>query len=142
MTATMTLPAPARSFGALDLFADCHRRDLRRIAALATTVDIPAGRVLCERGDVARECFAVIDGVVDVEIDGRHVALHRGSLVGEIALLTPCGRRTATVTTVTDMSALVFTRREFGELLATYPTTARKIYAESTRRLSENVSRS
>ncbi len=139
MTPTLSLPAATRRLGIVDLFGDRHPRDLNRIRGFATTVALPSGRVLCERGDIGRECFAILDGHVDVDVKGRHLTLPPGVFVGEIALLTPARRRTATVMTLTGVTLLAFTPREFRHLLDSYPTIAHNIIEESTRRLTEDM---
>jgi CRP/FNR family cyclic AMP-dependent transcriptional regulator len=120
------------------LFADCTDRELRRIDALGAAVTVEAGRVLCHEGEVGRECFVVIDGHVDVDMDDRHYTVGRGALLGENALLIPDGRRTATVTARSDTTVLVFTRTEFTQLMTGLPTVAHKILHEATRRLIAN----
>jgi len=134
-----TTPAE-RSLHHLDipLFADCTPRELRRIDSLAATLTVAAGRVLCHRGDIGRECFVVLDGRVDVDTNSRHYTVGRGALLGEIALLIPKGRRTATVTALSDVTVLVFTRTEFAQLMTGLPTVAHKVLREATRRLIAN----
>jgi CRP-like cAMP-binding protein len=134
-----TLPDPVRRLRGIDLFAACTARDLRRIDRMVTTVDIPAGRVLCRTGEIGRECFIVLDGHLDVALANRHVTVGPGAVVGEIALLTPGGHRTATVTALTDATVLAFTRTEFGHLLNVFPTIAHNIVRESARRLVEDI---
>lgn len=120
------------------LFADCTPRELRRIDGLAATTTVAAGRVLFRQGDIARECFVLLDGEVDVDANDRHHTVGRGALLGEIALLIPDGRRTGTVTALSDLVVLVFTRTEFTQLMTGVPTVAHKILHEATRRLIEN----
>jgi CRP/FNR family cyclic AMP-dependent transcriptional regulator len=122
----------------IPLFADCTARELRRIDALATALSVDAGRVLCRQGDIGRECFELLDGHVDVDTDGHHFTLGRGALLGEIALLIADGRRTATVTALSDITVLVFTRTEFTQLMTGISTVAHKVLQESTRRLIAN----
>ncbi len=134
-----SLPQTVRRLRDVDVFAGCTARDLRRIDGMATTVAIPAGRVLCQHGEIGQECFVVLDGIVDVALPNRTVAVGSGSVVCEIALLIPNGRRTATVTARTDATVLAFTRAEFGHLLDVFPTIAHKIVRESARRLVEDI---
>ena len=122
----------------IPLFADCTPRELRRIDRLATTVTTSAGRVLCRRGDIGRECFVLLDGHVDVDTSERRYTVGRGALLGEIALLTPNGRRTATATALSDITVLVFTRTEFTQLMTGLPTVAHKVLHEATLRLIAN----
>lgn len=125
--------------GALDLFAGCTPADLRCIEAVSTIVDVTAGRALCRQGEPNHEFFLIVEGEASVTIDGVDIAtLDRGCGFAEIALLTPDGRRTATVAAVAEMTLLVFERRGFAALTGCAPTVARRILRESTRRLAAN----
>lgn len=139
MLFTTAMPDHLRKFRDIDLFTGCTVRELRRIDKLATTVAIRAGRVLCRQGEPGRECFVLLDGTADVDIDGRHHTLGRGALLGEIALLIPRGRRTATVATITNSTLLAFTKSEFANLMSALPTVAHSILRETSRRLVENT---
>ena len=123
----------------IELFANCRARDLRRIDSMTTRTRVEAGHVLCRHGEIGRECFVVLSGEADVNVGGRHSTVGRGALLGEIALLTPNGRRTATVTALSELSVLVFSRTEFGQVMAGMPAVAHAILREATRRLVENT---
>jgi CRP-like cAMP-binding protein len=131
---------PSRSDDALAvcdirLFAGCIARELRRIDRLGTKVTIDARRVLCRRGDLGRQCFVILDGVVEVATADAHHVADRGAVIGELALLVPNGRSTATVVAASDVTALVFTRTEFRQLMGSIPTVAHRILREAARRL-------
>jgi CRP-like cAMP-binding protein len=134
----MTPPKHLARLGEIELLRGCTQRELRWIDQLASTRDIAAGRVLCRTGELGRECFVLLDGCVEVAYDGRGETYGRDALVGEIALLTPAGRRTATVTAVTDVRVLVFTRSEFRQLLAALPAVAHRILRGVARRLIDD----
>jgi len=123
----------------IELFANCTGRDLRRIDSMTTRVKIEAGHVLCRQGEVGRECFVILTGEADVSVGGHHRTVGRGALLGEIALLTPNGRRTATVTALSELSVLVLSRTEFAQVMAGIPVVAHAILREATRRLLENT---
>jgi hypothetical protein len=62
---------------------------------------IPAGATLVEQGSADETVYLVLDGVLDVEVDGRVVdRIGPGSVVGERAQLEG-GKRTATLRAVT-----------------------------------------
>ena len=68
---------------------------------------LDAGETLVEQGDQGRELFLILDGIVDVEVDGEEVAeLGPGTLLGEMALLEG-GKRTASVYATTQVRAVV-----------------------------------
>jgi CRP-like cAMP-binding protein len=133
-----TPPSHPHRLRDIELFANCTVRELRRIDSMATTVRREVGHVLCRDGEVGRECFVLLDGRVDINVGGRHQTVGRGALIGEIALLTPGGRRTATAVAVTDVTLLAFSRTEFGRVMTGIPVVAHAILREATRRLVEN----
>jgi hypothetical protein len=68
---------------------------------------LDAGGALMKQGEEGRELFLLLDGVVDVEVDGDVVAeIGPGALLGERALLEG-GTRTATVWATTPVRAVV-----------------------------------
>jgi Cyclic nucleotide-binding domain len=59
------------------------------------------GQVLVEQGQLGRELYLLLDGVISVDVDGQSLGdLGPGAIVGERALLEG-GRRTATLRAVT-----------------------------------------
>ena len=86
-------------------FAEAVESELER--RLATTIlrdgahlerrRVPPGETLVEQGDPGNDLFVLLDGVLDVEIDGEVVAqVGSGAILGEKAILGE-GRRTATL---------------------------------------------
>jgi hypothetical protein len=68
---------------------------------------LDAGEALVEQGQEGRELFLILDGVVDVEVDGEEVAeLGPGALIGEMALLEG-GKRQASVYATTPVRVVV-----------------------------------
>jgi CRP/FNR family transcriptional regulator, cyclic AMP receptor protein len=129
-----------RVLGDLALFAGCSPVQLRRIASLTTVIDVSPGRTLCRQGAPGREFFVVVDGEATVTIDGTDVGtMGPGCGFGEIALLTPEGRRTATVTAATAMTLVVLSRVEFAALFEAAPSVARRILQDSTARLAHDA---
>jgi CRP/FNR family transcriptional regulator, cyclic AMP receptor protein len=123
-----------RSDWDIPLLSGCTGRELRRIDRLATSVTVDAGRMLFRRGEIGRQCFVILEGEAAVHTVDGPVFVGRGAVLGELALLAPNGRNTATVTSVTQMEVLVFTRTEFRQLMASLPTVAHRILREAARR--------
>ena len=68
---------------------------------------LDAGETLITQGEEGQELFLILDGVVDVEVDGEEVAeIGPGALLGELALLEG-GKRTATLWATTPVRAVV-----------------------------------
>jgi len=119
----------------VQLFSACNKRELARIAALTTEIEVPAGRVLMREGDPGRECFVIEEGSAKATIRGRKAAtMGPGECFGEMALLD-AAPRSATVTTESEMRLLVLTSREFSTLLEDLPSVARKVLAAVGERL-------
>jgi CRP-like cAMP-binding protein len=127
---------PVDRMAKLDIFDGCGRRLLTAIDQLGATVDVKAGRVLCELGVFGVEFFVLLDGVVDVRTaSGERIRLRQGAWFGEVALLDD-GHRRATVTARTDATVLVFDRREFKALLRMAPQVRRRVELTTARIVS------
>ena len=106
------------------LFSAASKQELAEIASLADEIDLPEGKVLIREGDSGREFFVLIEGTADVERAGKKVAsIGAGDFFGEISLITKLPR-TASVTTVSPLRALVITDRAFRQLLDHSPEIA------------------
>jgi CRP-like cAMP-binding protein len=126
----------------VELFDGCSARELCAISRLCTPVSVRAGRVLCRQGELAEECFIVVDGRADVFIDDSLVAsVGVGHILGELALLARSAVRTATVLAATDMQLLAFSRREFSSLAGNAPGVHQRVLREASRRVVENAER-
>jgi cAMP-binding proteins - catabolite gene activator and regulatory subunit of cAMP-dependent protein kinases len=76
---------------------------------------LDAGETLITQGEEGQDLFLILDGVVDVEVDGEEVAeLGPGTLIGELALLEG-GKRTASVYATTPVRAVVVPRDAVSE---------------------------
>lgn len=113
----------------LDLFAGLDRRQLATIASLTTEVSVPAGSVLCRRGERGREAFVLVEGTVAVSVDDQAVAvLGPGAVFGEMSLID--GKpRVATVTATSPVSVLVLSPLELASLLEAVPAVRSRIFS-------------
>src|SRR2546423_3053026 len=95
------------------LFSHCSKKELQQIAQAADEIDLPAGKILTREGDRGREFFVLLDGTAEVEKSGEQIrTLGAGDFLGEIALVSR-EPRTATVTTTSEVQALVITDQAF-----------------------------
>jgi CRP-like cAMP-binding protein len=63
--------------------------------------ELKEGEVLVQQGDEGRDLYLLLDGMLDVEVDGNEIAeIGPGALLGERALLEG-GKRTATLRATT-----------------------------------------
>jgi CRP/FNR family transcriptional regulator, cyclic AMP receptor protein len=120
------------------LFADCSKRELEAILAVADELDLPAGRELTREGARGAEFIVLADGAADVRRNGRKInTLGAGDFVGEIALISG-EPRTATVTTTASSRLLVLTAAAFRKVLRDSPSIQLKVLEAVARRLPEN----
>jgi CRP-like cAMP-binding protein len=122
---TTTLSERVEQLRSIDLFSQLDPEALGLVASLAVDVDIPAGSILTHPKQPGAGMFAIEDGRATVELRGggtRH--LGAGDCFGELALLTPEGRRTARVRAATDLKCLALSREDFRELLEREPRIA------------------
>lgn len=117
------------------LFADCSKRELETVAAIADELTMPAGRELTKEGARGAEFVVLAEGAADVRRRGRKVnTLGSGDFLGEIALITGTPR-TATVTTTAPSRVLVMTAPAFRRLLRDSPSLQLKVLDALARRL-------
>jgi CRP-like cAMP-binding protein len=120
------------------LFAGLSKKDLKKVSSLATRLDLPVGKELTHQGATGNEFLVVLDGEVDVVIDGKVVASRGpGDYFGEIALLDD-RPRVATVVAKTPVSIEVIGRREFKALVDDQPEIAQQLLATMAQRLDED----
>jgi CRP/FNR family transcriptional regulator, cyclic AMP receptor protein len=77
-------------------------------------LNFKAGAILMERGEYATAAYYIVSG--EVEVVEMNRILGKGTLLGEIGLFTPDGRRTKTVRCKTDVQTAVIDYDRFKEL--------------------------
>jgi CRP-like cAMP-binding protein len=93
----------------IELFSSLSRKQRRLLAMRADEIDIPAGRVLCCKGNTAHEFFVIEEGTARVVSDGQYLdELGPGDFFGEMGLLEKT-LRNATVTAKTPMRLVTLT---------------------------------
>ena len=128
--------AKVKRLAGVPLFSACSKSDLTKIASLADELELSEGKVLMRQGDRAHECFVILAGKAKVAIRGkRSTTLGAGDCVGELALLDPGARRSATVTAQTDLDVLVLGSREFSSFLDDVPRVGRQVLSAAAERL-------
>jgi CRP-like cAMP-binding protein len=106
--------------------------DLRRLGELGTEVRMASGQMLIERGQYGAGLFVILEGTVVVEASEGTKALGPGAVVGERALLTETGARTARVRATSDLHVLAVDRAEIERLCADDPAFASRLAANET----------
>jgi CRP-like cAMP-binding protein len=121
------------------LFSRCTGHELDVIAKVADEIDFKEGKQLAREGAAGREFFVIVEGTAEVTRGSRKLrTLSDGDFFGEISLITRLPR-TATVTTVSPMRALVVTDRSFRRMLEQSPPIQEKVLAALGERLDATV---
>ena len=117
------------------LFADCSKRELDEVAKIADELDFREGKVLTREGAAGREFFVIVEGTAEATQGRKKLrTMSDGDFFGEISLITRLPR-TATVTTVSPVRALVVTDRSFRRLLESDAQIQRKVLTALGERL-------
>lgn len=95
--------------------------DLRLLRAAGIESTFAAGQTLIERGQPGSGVFLILDGEVVVDAPEGTRQLGAGAVIGERALLSDDGERTARVRALTDVRVVAVTREMFDELCAGDP---------------------
>jgi CRP-like cAMP-binding protein len=107
--------------GSLPRFADLGKADLELLAKSSALSAVPANWPLINEQTPADACYVILDGDVEVRIEGKPVAqLAAGSVVGEVGLLQS-KLRNATVVSTSRVSVLHLVPEVFNSLTSSSP---------------------
>ena len=122
-------------------FEGLERRELERVAALASRVEAEPGAELTDQGRYGDVCYVIVQGVANVYMNGQYVAsVGAGAMVGEMAIIEH-RPRVASVVAETPMVLAAFGTKEFQTLLEELPKTKERVYSVLGERLRANMER-
>jgi CRP/FNR family cyclic AMP-dependent transcriptional regulator len=101
--------------------------DLRKLEAVGSELSFGAGQMLIERGKPGTGLYVVREGHIVVEAPEGTRELGPGSVVGERALLSADGTRTARVRALTYGVVIAVDRAEVDRLCAADPAFAERL---------------
>lgn len=121
----MTSDSKIEMLKTVPLFHDCSKREYEQIAALVDQVSFPAGTVAIREGEpLGLECLIILEGELEVSRGGETIAkIGPGDIAGEMSLLELVPR-SASVTAVSEVRALVMDPRSFNSLMDDVPRVA------------------
>ena len=121
------------------LFSKLTRKELRFIASRADEVSTPSGRTLIKQGAPADSFFVLLDGEVDVTVDGKKRAtLKAGDFFGEISMLDR-GEGTATIITRSPTRLMVMSHAQFRDAIKTSDSLLVKVLSVMGERLRADL---
>src|SRR4051812_36083687 len=132
----------------LGLLADLDAEDQRRLVARMRRRSFDAGEILFHEGDPADAVHFVLEGRIVAKrssVDGDRLAYTvagPGEAFGELGMLSPERRRTATVQALAPTATLSLSFAEFEVLRATHPSVERLLVillAARVQRLTEGL---
>lgn len=131
---------PDIDLSTISFFSGFDRDALDKIAAMGEPVEAERGAVIMEQGEVGREAFVVVDGEVQIIVNGHVVGTAgRGSVLGEMALLD-LRPRSATLVALTDVELISYASKQFRKILDEMPADARASLNERDERFrAENL---
>jgi CRP-like cAMP-binding protein len=128
---------PDIDLSTISFFSGFDRDALDKIAAMGETVEAERGAVIMEQGEVGREAFVVVDGEVQIIVNGHPVSTAgRGSVLGEMALLD-LRPRSATLVALTDVELISYASKQFRKIIDEMPPEARAALEERDHRFRE-----
>ena len=127
------------ALAAVPLFSQVGRKDLERLAMLATERTYASGTDIVSEGEVGVAMFVISEGTVEVvkAEDGKDVKideLKRGAFFGEMALFENFPRN-ATVRATSDVTCLALTEWDVHAELRETPEVAIQLLKAMVRRL-------
>jgi CRP-like cAMP-binding protein len=118
------------------------RPALRILAIGAQSRYVHGGEVLFRQGEEADGAFIVQEGRLKLAPaagnDSKATIIGRHSLIGEVALITPC-KRAATAVALEPSNVLFIPRPLFLKMLDSFPETARKLRDTMAVRVSQSA---
>jgi CRP-like cAMP-binding protein len=112
------------------LFQSLPANEIKSILPILSAGSFKSGATLCKQGDPGDSLFIIEKGIVNV-IDDRQgkiiASLHKGDVMGEIAMITG-EARTASLTAITDVDAWIVRREDFEKMMKESPGIASAVH--------------
>jgi CRP-like cAMP-binding protein len=136
---TADLPVAIRTVCPFRFVAD---EDLEQLDREITLSDAATGSTLFEQGDRADGVSAILEGEVEVIVDGKVLStLGPGSLLGEVAVFVPSASRTATARAHSPVRMITWRADDVQGRLTRHERLATAIVADMAFVLAERLDR-
>ncbi len=123
------------------LFKNIKAGIFERLSAHLTPISLSKGETLFRQGDPSDAVYIITKGTLKAAIDqadGGEIVLGEidvGDIVGEIHILAIGGKRTASVSAISDTTLIKFPKADFESLVDDFPAILQKMAQVITRRL-------
>jgi CRP-like cAMP-binding protein len=133
------MPVDPDRLRSVPLFQGMTDRAITAVAELADEAAFADGDVLVREGDPGDRLFIILDGSATVDQGGARIAtLGLGAIIGEISLID--GRpRTATITCLGPVRAVVILRDGFERLMDGFPPVRLGVLMNLTERVRRDM---
>lgn len=119
----------------MPIFQHCSRAELQSLARNTDEVSLPAGRTLITQDRENDTFYILLDGEVEVSIDGKVARRERaGDFFGEMSMMDR-QPATATVVTMSSVEALVMSHAQFRDAVRAHDNIALRVIAVMAQRL-------
>ena len=126
----------AETIARVPLFEGLEKRELKRLADAFKDRRFAAGQTVAKEGETGAGFFVIDQGTASVTVDGEpRATLGPGDYFGEIALIDPEARRTATIVADTDLVCYGLTVWEFRPIVENDGRVAWKLLQALARKL-------
>src|SRR5687767_1657150 len=133
--------------GRIPLFADLPAEELDRLMSALDVVYLKSGDILFREGDLGEHLYVMVRGELEINMasntDDELIlnVLKEGEYLGEMSLIMPGGRRSASVRARGEVGLLSLSRDQFDDLLKRHPKLANAMVSVLSQRLDNtNVS--
>ncbi len=97
------------------------------------------GETLFKQGDLGEKAYMIVNGLMEVIVDGKKVGLMReGEVFGEMALILN-QKRSATITSYKPTELISISKKNFDELINSGSEKAKKVILELCQELSKRT---
>ncbi|KAJ9466383.1 Cyclic nucleotide-gated cation channel [Diplonema papillatum] len=119
------------------LFKGCDEFFLEEVSCCLQYVAVLPGYHVLRKGEIGKEMFFIHRGQVDVVSEDNSIvfaSLSEGNFFGEVALVVPGAKRTASIVCKTFTELFVLNKTDFERLLDSYPETRKEILQVAVER--------
>ncbi len=134
----------ALDLGEIEIFSEFEATTIDALSGAVTTLSVPAGGIICQRGESGDELFLLRSGRVSALLPldtgkKHHVATFcRGDFFGEMAFIDQ-EPRSANVEAVTPTELFLLSRARFDEVALKYPSLAGTIFERLAVAISKRL---